>query len=174
MIRFFSSLSIWQFVKTYSLHTQKIFRPPQQCTHIGMWCILKQKETSTWIHEFVLTLCIVDTVVNKHVHKHEPTVSVCCLLIPASPPSFSLSPSCNKGYIDLVSKRDPVFPHGPASDMFFLAGRTSTFVIHSAYFNKLETLETRITAMFWFGFETLTVPTIIFQNTGELFDSHVE
>lgn len=85
--------------------------------------------------------------------------------------SLSPSPSCNKGYIDHVSKRVSVFPHGPASDMFFLAGPTSTFVIHSAYFNKLETLETGIAAMFWFGFETLTVPTIIFQNTGELFDS---
>lgn len=91
-------------------------------------------------------------------------------------PLFSLSPSpsCNKGYIDHVSKRNSVFPHGPASDMFFLAGRTSTFVIHSAYFNKLETLETRIMALFWFGFETPTIPTIIFQNTGELFDSHAE
>lgn len=58
--------------------------------------------------------------------------------------------------------------------MFSLAGWASTFVIHSAYFNKLETLETRIAAMFWFGFETLTVPTIIFQNTGELFDSWAE
>lgn len=89
-------------------------------------------------------------------------------------PLLSPSPSCNKGYIDHVSKRDSVFPHGPASDMFFLAGQTSTFVIHSAYFNKLETLETRITAMFWFAFETLTVPTIIFQNIAELFDSHAE
>lgn len=72
---------------------------------------------------------------------------------PLSPPlsPLSPSPSCNKGYIDHVSKRDSVFPHGPASDMFFLAGRASTFVIHSAYFNKLETLETRIAAMFWFG-----------------------
>jgi len=88
--------------------------------------------------------------------------------LPASPPS------CNKGYIDHVSKRVSVFPHGPASDMFFLAGWTSTFVIHSAYFNKLETLGTRIAAVFWFGFETLTVPTIIFQNTAELFDSRAE
>lgn len=61
-----------------------------------------------------------------------------------------------------------------AFDVFFLAGQASTFVIHSAYFNKLETLETRIAAMFWFGFETLLVPTIIFQNMGELFDSWVE
>lgn len=99
------------------------------------------------------------------------------LLHPPTPiPTLTLSPSpsCNKGYIDHVSKRDSVFPHGPASDMFFLAGSTSTFVIHSAYFNKLETLETRIAAMFWFGFETLTVPTIIFQNMGELFDSRAE
>lgn len=85
----------------------------------------------------------------------------------SSPSSLSASPaSCNKGYIDHVSKRVSVFPHGPASDMFFLAGRPSTFVIHSAYFNKLETLETRIAAMFWFAFETLTVPTIIFQKHG--------
>lgn len=95
--------------------------------------------------------------------------------LPLSSPTPPLpSPSCNKGYIDHISKRDSVFPHGHASDVFFLAGPTSAFVIHSAYFNKLETLETRIAAMFWFGFETLTVPTIIFQNTAELFDSRAE
>lgn len=103
-------------------------------------------------------------------------LSLCVVSSPPTvPPSTPLpSPSCNKGYIDHVSKRDSVFPHGLASDVFFLAGRTSAFVIHSAYLNKLETLETRIAAMFWFGFETLTVPTIIFQNTAELFDRRAE
>lgn len=66
------------------------------------------------------------------------------------------------------------FHMASASDMFSLAGQTSTFVIHSAYYNKLETLETRMAAVFWFAFETLTVPTIIFQNTGELFDRRAE
>lgn len=56
-------------------------------------------------------------------------------------------PSWNKGYIDHVTKKT-VFPHGLASDVFFLAGWMPAFVIHSAYLNKLETLETRIAAMF--------------------------
>lgn len=112
--------------------------------------------------------------INKHVDKLEPPVSVCCLLpSPRLPLSASPPSSCNKGYIDNFSKRVPVFPHSPASDMFFLAPHTSTFVIHSAHFNKLETLETGIAVMFWFAFET-RVPTIIFQNTRELFDSRAE
>lgn len=68
--------------------------------------------------------------INKHVDKLEPPVSERCLLpSPRLPLSASPPSSRNKGYIDHVSNRVLVLPHGPASDMFFLAAHTSTFVI---------------------------------------------
>lgn len=145
---------------TYSLHTENL----EFTATMSQYVVHTQAQ---WNCPFEFLRCFYCMYTNMNL------LSLLSPCLPLSSPPLP-SPSCNKGYIDHVSKRDSVFPHGLASDVFFLAGRTSAFVIHSAYFNKLETLETRIAAMFWFGFETLTVPTIIFQNTAELFDSRAE
>lgn len=83
----------------------------------------------------------------KYVYTNMNLLSLYVVSLPPTVLPPAPYPSWNKGYIDHVTKKT-VFPHGLASDVFFLAGQMPAFVIHSAYFNKLETLETRIAAMF--------------------------
>lgn len=75
----------WQFV-IFTAHIKHSAHHNNACASIcnTEWnCPLQY-----WAH------CAAHTVINKHVHKHEPTVSVCCLPTsppPPPPPLFSLS-----------------------------------------------------------------------------------
>lgn len=63
----------------------------------------------------------------------------------ALPPSPASPPSCNKGYIDHVSKKGLCVSTRalPLICFSWRAGTPSLLSFASAYFNKLETLESR-------------------------------